>query len=68
LDQIESLLKKAAELDPLYPDTHLQLGNLYSPRRRDAEAVSEYQQALKLSPNLSDAHFRLGQAYVHLAS
>ena len=27
--------------------------------------LPEYQEALKLAPNLPDAHFRLGQAYVH---
>ena len=66
LDQVESLLKKATALDPSLADAHLQLGNLYSQRRRYAEAVPEYQQALKLSPNIPDAHFRLGQAYNHL--
>ena len=66
LDQVESLLKKALALNPSFPEAHLQLGNLYSQRRRFAEAVPEYQQALRLSPNIPDAHFRLGQAYVHL--
>jgi Flp pilus assembly protein TadD len=66
LDQVESSLKKAIALDPSLAEAHLQLGNLYSQRRRYAEAVPEYQQALKLSPNIPDAHFRLGQAYNHL--
>jgi tetratricopeptide (TPR) repeat protein len=63
LDQVESLLKKAIALDPSSPETHLQLGNLYSQRRQYADAVPEYERALRLSPNLPDAHFRLGQAY-----
>jgi tetratricopeptide (TPR) repeat protein len=66
LDQVESLLKKALALNPSFPEAHLQLANLYSQRRKFAEAVPEYQQALRLSPNIPDAHFRLGQAYVHL--
>jgi len=66
LDQVESELKKAVELDPSFPDAHLQLANLYSQRRQYAQAVPEYRQALELSPNIPDAHFRLGQAYVHL--
>ena len=66
LDQVESLLKKALALNPSSPEAHLQLANLYSQRRKFAEAVPEYQQALRLSPNIPDAHFRLGQAYVHL--
>jgi tetratricopeptide (TPR) repeat protein len=66
LDQVESLLRKALALDPSLPEAHLQLGNVYSQRRKYAEAVPEYQEALQLSPNIPDAHFRLGQAYVHL--
>jgi len=66
LDQVESLLKKAVALDPSSADTHLQLGNLHSQRRKYADAVPEYQEALRLSPNVPDAHFRLGQAYTRL--
>ena len=66
LDQVESLLKKATALDPPSPEAHLQLANLYSQRHRYAEAVPEYQEALRLSPNISDGHFRLGQAYARL--
>jgi tetratricopeptide (TPR) repeat protein len=66
VDQVESLLKKAASLDPSFPDVHLQLANLYSQERKYAEAVPEYQRALSLDPNVPDAHYRLGQAYVHL--
>jgi Flp pilus assembly protein TadD len=66
LDKIESLLKKSIGLDSSSSEAHLQLGNLYSQRRKYSDAVPEYQEALKLSPDLPDAHFRLGQAYVHL--
>ncbi|MEJ2008782.1 MAG: tetratricopeptide repeat protein [Acidobacteriota bacterium] len=66
LAQVESLLKKAVQLDPSYADAHLQLGNLYSQERQYAMAVPEYQRALHLNSNLSDAYYRLGQAYVHL--
>jgi len=66
LNQVESLLKKAVSLDPKSAEAHLQLGNLYSQRKKYAEAVPEYQTALSLSPSLPDAHFRLGQAYTHL--
>ena len=68
LDQVESLLKKAIVLDPSSSDAHLQLGNLYSQRKKYAEAVPEYQEALRLSPNVPDAHFRLGQAYFHVGN
>jgi tetratricopeptide (TPR) repeat protein len=63
LDQVESLLKKSAALDPAFPDVHLQLGILYADERKYPEAIQEYQQAIKLKPDLADAHYRLAQAY-----
>jgi tetratricopeptide (TPR) repeat protein len=65
LHQIESLLKTAAALDPKFAEAHLQLGNLYSDQNKYADAVPEYQKALEHNPDLADAHYRLGQAYVH---
>ena len=40
------------------------MGNLYSDQNKYAEAIPEYVRALQLSPDLADAHYRLGQAYV----
>ena len=64
LQQIETLLKTAVTLDPKLPEAHLQLGNLYSDQNKYGEAVPEYEKALQFSPDLADAHYRLGQAYV----
>ena len=64
--QIEMLLKKSVELDAKFPEAHLQLGNLYSDQRKYDVAVPQYQQALALNADLDDAHYRLGQALVHL--
>ncbi len=64
--QIESLLKKSVELDPKFPEAHLQLGNLYSDQKKYETAVPEYERAIALNGDLADAHYRLGQAYVHL--
>jgi tetratricopeptide (TPR) repeat protein len=66
LEQIESLLKRSVELDPKFADPYLQLGNLLSDQKKYAEAVPQYQRALALNADLADAHYRLGQAYVHL--
>jgi tetratricopeptide (TPR) repeat protein len=41
------------------------LGNLHSDQQKYAEAIPEYQRALALNSDLADAHYRLGQAYVH---
>jgi tetratricopeptide (TPR) repeat protein len=64
LHQIESWLKKALVDDPNFADAHLQLGNLYSAQSKYAEAIPEYIQARSLNPDLADAYYRLGQAYV----
>jgi tetratricopeptide (TPR) repeat protein len=64
LQQIESLLKKSIALDATFADAHLQLGNLYSDQTKYAESIPEYARALELNPDLADAHYRLGQAYV----
>jgi len=63
--QIESLLRKAVTLDPKFADAHLQLGNLYSDQAHYAEAIPEYVKALENNSDIADAHYRLGQAYVH---
>jgi tetratricopeptide (TPR) repeat protein len=64
LHQIESLLTKSRALDPKLAEAHLQLGNLYSDQNKHAEAIPEYKRALELNPDLADAYYRLGQAYV----
>ncbi len=65
LRQIESLLRKAAALDPKLPEARLQLGNLYSDQARYDAAIPEYVKALEIDPRIADGHYRLGQAYVH---
>jgi tetratricopeptide (TPR) repeat protein len=64
--QIEMLLKRSVESDPKFPEAHLQLGNLYSEQKKYSDAAPQYEKALALNSDLADAHYRLGQAYVHL--
>jgi tetratricopeptide (TPR) repeat protein len=66
LDEIELHLEKATALDSGFADAHLQLGILYAEQHKYAEAVAQYQDAIRLQPNLGDAHYRLGQALVRL--
>ena len=63
--QIEALLTKATALDPKLSDAHFQLGNLFSDQARYADAIPEYVKALENNSDIPDAHYRLGQAYVH---
>lgn len=65
VNQIESLLRQSIALDANFAEAHLQLGNLYADQNRYADAVPEYLKALERNPDLADAHYRLGQAYVH---
>jgi len=61
--QVESLLKKAVALDSRLGIGYLQLGVLYSERGDFARAVLSYQEAIKVNPELEEAHYRLAQAY-----
>jgi tetratricopeptide (TPR) repeat protein len=63
---IESLLQKSIALDGTLAEAHLQLGILYSDQHEYAKSFPEYTRALELDPNLPDAHYRLGQYYVHV--
>src|SRR5258706_496522 len=65
LAQIGALLIKAIALDPSLAEARLQFVNLHSDQQKYAEAIPEYQRALELNSDLADAHYRLGQAYVH---
>lgn len=62
--QIESLLKKSITIDPAFAEAHLQMGNLFSAQNKYKEAIPEYLRARELNPDLADAYYRLGQAYV----
>lgn len=64
--QVETLLKKSIALNDRIPEVHLQLGDLYADQHMYEKSVPEYQRALALNPNLSDAHYRLATDYVHL--
>jgi len=61
--KVESLLRRAATLDPKLTDTHFQLGALYDERSMEVAARREYEAAVDLDPNLSKAWYRLSQLY-----
>ena len=54
----------AVELDDRDPWAHLALGYVAFTRRRNDEAVDEFQHALDLNPNFAGAHGFLGHALV----
>jgi tetratricopeptide (TPR) repeat protein len=63
--KIESLLRKAIARDAKFAEAHFQLGNLLSDQSHYADAIPEYLKALENNTDIPDAHYRLGQAYVH---
>jgi tetratricopeptide (TPR) repeat protein len=67
-DQIRSLLERAAALDPKLPDPHLELGILDAGEQKFEDASREFQLAIRLKPDLADAHYRLAQAYSRLGN
>jgi tetratricopeptide (TPR) repeat protein len=48
--RVESLLQKAAHLDPELAPAYLQMGILYSKRGDFVRAISEYQKAIEVGP------------------
>jgi tetratricopeptide (TPR) repeat protein len=63
---VESLLQRSIALDGKFAEAHFQLGNLYADQHDYAKSFPEYVRATELDPNLPDAHYRLGQYYVHV--
>jgi tetratricopeptide (TPR) repeat protein len=66
VQEVESLLKKSIALNDSMPEAYIELGDLYANQHEYAESVPEYERALKLNPDLSEAHYRLGIDYVHI--
>lgn len=63
LEQAESRLKRAIELDPTLGVGYLQLGILYFERKDFADAIAALQKATQATPQLQEAHYRLSQAF-----
>jgi tetratricopeptide (TPR) repeat protein len=63
---VESLLKRSIVLDGSLPEAHVQLGNFYADQHLYEKSIPEFLRALELDPNSGDAHYRLGQDYVHI--
>ena len=61
--QVESLLNKAALLDPDLGDAHLLLGVVYSDKGDFPKAIAAYQRAAKADPEREEPHYRLAQVY-----
>jgi tetratricopeptide (TPR) repeat protein len=63
VDRVMGLLQKAVRLDPRFGEAFLELGNVYSEQGDLPAALSAYEKAATVSPELPEAHYRLAQAY-----
>jgi tetratricopeptide (TPR) repeat protein len=63
IQQVETLLTKAIQIDGKCVDAYLQLGILYSSQRDYEKAIGFYKKGIELDPQLGEAHYRLGVAY-----
>jgi tetratricopeptide (TPR) repeat protein len=61
--QVESLLEAAVRIDPKHAAALLQLGIVHSDQGAYSKAILDYQKALRIDPQLEEAHYRLAQAY-----
>jgi tetratricopeptide (TPR) repeat protein len=60
---VETLLKKAVELNSKCADAYLELGILATQRKDLAVAIGYYTQAIEADPTMADAYYRLANAY-----
>ncbi len=60
-----SQFQKAISDDPHSLYLHVQLGDIYSRMRRDADAKAQAKWVLKENPNYAPAHRLLGEVYLH---
>jgi tetratricopeptide (TPR) repeat protein len=65
-DRIEALLKRAIQLDPNLAKAHLLLAEIYALRNDYEDAVLEFEAAVRLAQDMSEAHYRLALAYKHI--
>ena len=63
---IESHLRQSVEMDPTFTPARLSLGKLYMRSQRWTEAAAQFEQVVKLDPNVPDGYYQLGLAYGRL--
>jgi DNA-binding winged helix-turn-helix (wHTH) protein/TolB-like protein/tetratricopeptide (TPR) repeat protein len=62
-EQAIDTLNKALEIDPTFPRAHFRLGNVYEKKGMPEKAVSEFEEAVRLSGGDSSYQGALGHAY-----
>jgi tetratricopeptide (TPR) repeat protein len=62
---IESLLRKAIQIDPEMTNAHILLAQSYARQNDFVGAIPEYEAAIRLEPNASEPHYQLANALRH---
>lgn len=63
---IETHLRQSADMDPTFTPARLSLGKLFMRSQQWTQAVTEFEQVIKLDPTVSEAYYQLGLAYGRL--
>jgi tetratricopeptide (TPR) repeat protein len=63
LRRVEALLRRAVALDAKLAKGFLELGILLLDQQRYMEAIQELRRAIRVDPDLAQAHYRLARAY-----
>jgi Flp pilus assembly protein TadD len=53
-------------MDPAFTPARLSLGKLFMRSQRWADAVAQFEEVIKLDPNVPEAYYQLGLAYGRL--
>lgn len=61
--QSRASLEKAVAIDPQFGPAYLEMGIIDATQRKYAEAIATYRRAIEVSPELSEAHYRLSAVY-----
>jgi len=63
LQQVETLLNRAVQIDAQCGEAYLQIGILEYSQRHFDKAIDDFNKAIAAKPELVDAHYRLAVAY-----
>lgn len=62
----ERHLLRSISLDKSFAPAQLALGKLYQRQNRFQDAAAQFEQVVKLAPDLAEAHYQLGRIYTRL--
>jgi tetratricopeptide (TPR) repeat protein len=65
-DAVQVSLTRALALNPHSAEAHNVLGTVLFEKHEYKLAATEYQEALKENPDLTELHYRLAQTYIHM--